>query len=72
MLELIRQALIGLAAIPQIIALIKELNLAIRIQRIEQNQQALKEGFDALHQAKTPQDIQKAASAVSAAWNKFS
>jgi len=72
MLELIKLALLGLASIPKILEYIQSLNLAIRLDRIEKNQQAIKFGFDELQKAKTPDEIQRAANSVSAAWNKFS
>lgn len=72
MLELIKLALTGLASIPKILSYIESLNLAMRLDRIEQNQQAMKLGFDELQKAKTPDEIQRAANSVSRAWNKFS
>ncbi|NDC96242.1 hypothetical protein EBZ38_16420 [bacterium] len=72
MLELIKLALMGLASIPKILEYLESLNLAIRLDRIEKNQAAIKDGFDQLAKAKTPNEIQNAATAVSAAWNKFS
>jgi hypothetical protein len=65
MLELIKLALMGLASIPKILEYLESLNLAIRLDRIEKNQAAIKDGFDQLAKA-------NAATAVSAAWNKFS
>jgi len=69
MMALITAALQGLGAIPKILDFLKELNIAARLDRIEKNQQALKDGYDQLAQAKTPDDIQKAAHSVSASWN---
>lgn len=70
MIALIKAALEGLAAIPKILDYFQKLNLMARLNRIEKNQELLRKGFDELHKAKTPSDIQKAANAVSAAWNK--
>ena len=70
MIQLITAALQGLASIPKILDLFRELNLAVRLHQIEQNQAALKAGFDELEKAKTPNEIAKAAESVSRAWNR--
>jgi hypothetical protein len=72
MLSLITAALQGLAAIPKILDFLNELNLAARLNQIEKNQQAIRASFDLLEKAKTPKDIQDAATALSKSWNKFS
>jgi len=69
MFALITAALNGLAALPKLIEFFESLQIAARLDRIEQNQAKIREAYDKLAQAKTPEEIQSAAHHLSAGWN---
>lgn len=69
MIALITSALQGLAAIRDLIEILKDLNLKARLQKLEERQNKMNEGFLKVVSAASPQEKKDAIAAIAASWN---